>query len=97
MTCSQCPTRPYVSSHPAPSHKISGAFCRNWCLDRRGLRKPSGAEQSRGPERKVWIVSNGAPEARAVTIGATDGKRTEIVKGELETGEGVIVDSETRP
>lgn len=60
------------------------------------LRKPSGAQQSRGPERKVWIVSNGAPEARAVTIGATDGKRTEIVKGELETGEGVIVDSERR-
>lgn len=60
------------------------------------LRKPSGAEQSQGPERKVWIVRNGAPEARAVTIGATDGKRTEILKGELETGEGVIVDSETR-
>jgi HlyD family secretion protein len=60
------------------------------------LRKPSGAEQSQGPERKVWIVRNGAPEARAVTIGATDGKRTEILKGQLETGEGVIVDSETR-
>jgi hypothetical protein len=30
----------------------------------------------------------------AVTVGATDGKRTEIVKGELTPGQAVIVDTE---
>jgi HlyD family secretion protein len=43
----------------------------------------------------VWTVKDGVPDARPVTIGATDGKRTEIVTGDLSVDEGVIVDTES--
>jgi HlyD family secretion protein len=59
------------------------------------LRKPSGAGQPSGPERTVWTVKDGVPDARPVTIGATDGKRTEIVTGDLSVDEAVIVDTES--
>jgi HlyD family secretion protein len=59
------------------------------------LRKPSSTGQPAGPERTVWTLSDGTPEARSVTIGATDGKRTEILKGDLTVGEPLIVDTET--
>jgi HlyD family secretion protein len=42
----------------------------------------------------VWVLAaDGAPEKVAVTVGPSDGKRTEIVKGELKPGQAVIVDS----
>ena len=58
------------------------------------LRKPSATGQPAGPERKIWTLRDGAPEVRSITIGATDGRRTEIVKGDLGAGAGVIVDME---
>lgn len=59
------------------------------------LRKPSTVEQTTGAERAIWILRDGAPEEVTVTVGATDGKRTEIVKGDLEPGQDVIVDTES--
>ncbi len=49
---------------------------------------------------RVWVLPPGKlkPEAIAVKTGATDGLRTEILKGELAPGQKVITDTaETKP
>ena len=48
---------------------------------------------AQGNVQNIWILNKGAPEAIQVTIGATDGRFTEIVKGELKEGMKVIVGS----
>jgi len=42
--------------------------------------------------RQVWVLRDNAPVAVPVTIGVTDGRNTEIVKGELKAGDAVITD-----
>ena len=56
------------------------------------FRAPSKQEQS-GPQRTVWVLENGQPTALSVTVGATDGQRTEILGGPLRLGQAVIVDA----
>lgn len=46
-----------------------------------------------GPDRKVWVLSDGVPSAVDVVVGASDGRRTEIIKGDIEPGARVIVDN----
>lgn len=58
------------------------------------LRKASSQAAS-GPERNVWTLVDGEAQKVAVTIGVTDGKRTQIVKGDLKPEQGVIVDTVT--
>ncbi len=48
-----------------------------------------------GPERKVWTLKNGKPEAIAITVGDSNGILTEVVEGALEPGMELITDSET--
>jgi HlyD family secretion protein len=48
-----------------------------------------------GPTRRVWIVRNGSPVAIPVLVGVSDGQRTEILKGALVEGQGVVVDNTT--
>ncbi|MCA8975314.1 MAG: efflux RND transporter periplasmic adaptor subunit, partial [Planctomycetes bacterium] len=43
-----------------------------------------------GPEREVWVLRNGTPSAVAVTIGATDGRFTELADAALAEGAPVI-------
>jgi HlyD family secretion protein len=57
--------------------------------------RPASQPDEGGPQRKVWVLSNGAPSAVSVVVGASDGQRTEIVKGDLKEGQEVIVDSTT--
>lgn len=60
------------------------------------LRRPSSPHAATGSERAVWVLAaDGAPQEVAVTVGPSDGKRTEIVKGDLKPGQAVIVDSTT--
>jgi len=42
--------------------------------------------------RQVWVLRDNTPVAVPVTIGVTDGRNTEIVKGELKAGDAVITD-----
>lgn len=57
------------------------------------LREASKAEPT-GRDRIIWVQSkDGTAKQVAVTIGATDGKRTEIVKGEIKSDDPVIVDT----
>jgi HlyD family secretion protein len=55
-------------------------------------RRPS-AQDAKSANRTVWAMRNGQPAAVAVTVGATDGKMTEITSGELKAGERIIVDA----
>jgi HlyD family secretion protein len=43
--------------------------------------------------RSVWILKNGRPHEVPVTTGATDGKLTQIVKGDLKADDQVITGS----
>lgn len=65
-----------------------------------GMRRPAGAGGGRSPterNRRVWVVRDGAPVAVAVSTGATDGTWTEVLGGDLEVGDGVIVDAIAPP
>ncbi len=57
------------------------------------LRRPSSAQAPSGAERKVWVLADGAPQEVSVTVGPSDGKRTQIVSGDLKPGQAVIVDT----
>jgi HlyD family secretion protein len=59
------------------------------------FRPPTKQEESTGTNRKVWILRDGVPAALPVVIGATDGRRTEIAKGDLVADQRVIVDAVT--
>lgn len=55
--------------------------------------RPPSQREATGPERKIWMLRDGAPVAVPVTIGASDGRSTEVVRGAVTPGEPVIVDS----
>jgi HlyD family secretion protein len=48
-------------------------------------------------QKHVWILRNDMPDRVVVTVGATDGRWTELREGELEEGTRVIVDTVTKP
>jgi HlyD family secretion protein len=56
-------------------------------------RQTASRPDARGPNRTVWVLRDGAPASVAVTVGATDGKLTEIKTGALKPGDRVIVDA----
>ena len=63
-----------------------------------GAPAPQPSTTVEGP--RVWVLPPGKlqPEAIGVKTGATDGMRTEIVKGSIEPGQKVITDAaETKP
>jgi HlyD family secretion protein len=45
-------------------------------------------------DRAVWILKDGKPQRIPVSIGSTDGKRTEIVSGGIGAGDDVITGSQ---
>lgn len=64
-----------------------------------GEKKPAKSDGPR-PKRdafsgKVYVLEQGEPKLRNVTLGITDNRNTEITDGELKTGEQIIV-SETQ-
>ncbi len=56
------------------------------------FRKPSEREAT-GASRQVWVLKNGVPDAVTVVVGASDGARTEILKGDIAPDQPVIVDA----
>jgi HlyD family secretion protein len=55
--------------------------------------RPPSKKDDAGPSRTVWVLRDGAPAAVPVVVGATDGRKTEIVRGELAADQPVIVDA----
>jgi HlyD family secretion protein len=58
------------------------------------FRPPSRPDET-GNNRSLWVLRTGAPARVKVEIGASDGKMTEIVGGELKEGLAVIVGETT--
>jgi len=56
------------------------------------FRAPSKQDET-GPNRTVWVLRDGVPIAIPVVIGATDGRKTEILKGDLAADQPIIVDT----
>jgi HlyD family secretion protein len=44
-------------------------------------------------QQRVWILQNGQPTAIPITLGATDGIMTQVLKGEIEPGMALIVEA----
>ena len=55
------------------------------------LRSASPGEAT-GRNRTVWVLRDGQPMQAQVVIGASDGKNTEIGRGDLQVGDVVIID-----
>jgi HlyD family secretion protein len=79
---------------PPVQHASKDSFLRRILPGPPRFRAASQREEG-GPNRRVWAVKNGTPVPIPVVVGASDGQRTEIVKGEITEGQGVIVDSTT--
>jgi HlyD family secretion protein len=61
---------------------------------RRGGAGPAGgatADSATGAVRQLWLLRDGQPVAVNVTVGATDGRRTEV-SGAVQAGDAVITD-----
>lgn len=61
----------------------------------RGAPRTAGNANPRAPEQHVWLLQDGVPTPIAVTIGASDGKETEVTGGSLREGTPVIVEATT--
>jgi HlyD family secretion protein len=59
------------------------------------FRRPSEPEPT-GPNRRIWVLREGAAVPVSVVIGASDGRRTEIREGAIQPGESIIVDTTSR-
>ncbi len=55
--------------------------------------RAASSQAPKGSERAIWLLVDGEPVERRVTIGSTDGRRTQIVKGDVSQGDQVIVDA----
>jgi len=82
---------------PAAEQKPSGGFLKSLLPSGPSAsRRPPSKQDEGGRNQKVWVLRDGAPVAIPVTIGSTDGRITEIVKGEISPGQPLIVDAPTR-
>ncbi|MEE4361420.1 MAG: efflux RND transporter periplasmic adaptor subunit [Pseudomonadales bacterium] len=59
--------------------------------------RPEGAKDTgRSGSRSLWVLQDGAPVERAVTVGLTDGASTEVVAGALQEGD-LVITGQSRP
>jgi HlyD family secretion protein len=89
-------TVPNVALRYAPPAKPSSGpdvMIRLW--SRRPQCRGASKREEVGPNRKVWIVKDGVPTPVPVVAGVSDGQRTEILRGAIQEGQEVIVDSTT--
>jgi len=67
-------------------------------IPRRRRRRPerrSNLNNGSSSGQRVWVLKEGRPEAVSVKTGATDGKMTEVLGGEISPGETLVVDVTT--
>lgn len=64
-------------------------------------RRPPSTDQKRkesaenARQRRVWILQDDIPQAVPVQIGVTDGKSTQLIKGDLAVGTELLIDAMT--
>ncbi len=57
--------------------------------------RPASQKEETGPNRTIWVLRNGVPAAVKVVIGPTDGRRSQIVSGDVAATQAVIVEQST--
>ncbi len=80
-------------SPPAESNSGSEVGLLRRILPGRPQFRAASRPDDTGANRKLWVLRDGVAVSVAVEIGATDGKLTEIKKGEIIEGEKAIVDA----
>jgi len=50
-----------------------------------------GKEEGPGIPGRIWVLKDGKPSAVSVRLGVSDGKATEMLKGELQAGQEIIL------
>lgn len=83
----------FTPAPPAAAQKSSGGF-----LSRMMPRPPRQSAQRapaapKGQAQNVWVLRDGQPLAVPVSVGATDGRMTEVTGGELREGTQVITET----
>lgn len=58
---------------------------------------PNTASRSGQLSGRVWVLENGRPVARDLKLGHSDGRSTEVISGDLKSGERVITDMSAAP
>ena len=72
-------------SPPAAAKQESFSLSRLF-LPRMPRSERTAKTETAAGERVVWVLKDNAPQSLNITTGASDGKMTEVVKGELEPG-----------
>lgn len=78
-----------------PSRQSSGPSLMGRLWSGRPQFRAASKREETGSDRKVWIVKDGVPTSVPVVAGVSDGQRTEILRGAIQEGQEVIVDSTT--
>ncbi len=77
---------------PPTAQEDNRSFLQKVIPGRPTLRAPS-ENLAAGAERQVWVLADGRPQPLTVTVGSSDGSRTQIVAGDLQPNQSVIIDS----
>jgi len=97
ITVQSVPNALLVSNHalrflPSASDKDSGS--RSFLPGPPGMNRNANTESSAALNNpRVWVVRDGRPSPISVTVGATDGKLTEIRPGQITPGMPLIVEA----
>jgi len=59
----------------------------------RDEKKVAGVVNSMETRQTVWVLRDGKPTAVSVTVGASNGRQTEVTSGNLEPGTKVITET----
>lgn len=55
--------------------------------------RPASTREESGRDRTLWVLRDDKLEQVKVAVGASDGKRTEVLSGDLHPGDAVVVDT----
>ncbi|MBS0441002.1 MAG: efflux RND transporter periplasmic adaptor subunit [Proteobacteria bacterium] len=87
---------PGAPAAPAASGGSGGIVSKLMPRPPQGVARRSGGVAGNGGavggSRQLWVLRDGAPVALRVTVGASDGKRTEVSGAGLNEGDAVIID-----
>jgi HlyD family secretion protein len=80
---------------PAPKTDSDGASLLSRILPHPPAvtRLPAGNAVGSGSQKQVWVLKDGVPAEVFVSVGLSDGERTEITDGDLQPGQEVVIDS----
>ena len=56
-------------------------------------RRPASKQEEGGRSQKVWVLRDGVAVVVPVTAGSTDGRMTELVRGDISPGQTIIIDA----